>query len=104
MSDSQSRLDEIFAIFKTHFGDASRLLVDEPFASDKPAGVEAPLRALTLLAAERPFALFGLTKPVITPLSPPFVAYLARRARARRVTLLDPLQPARDRFARYTSA
>lgn len=85
---SQSRLDETFALFQTRLGEAEGLTPTEPFVSDNPAGVNAPLRALTLLVGEQPLALLGLTLPTLAAQSPNFVTYLARRARARHIPYL----------------
>jgi hypothetical protein len=88
MSDQQSRLDEAQAIFEINLSNFPGLATGEPFASDNPAGVNGPIRALTVLVEGQPFALLGLTIPAMAPQAPALVAYLARRARARHIPYL----------------
>jgi len=85
-----SRLDETFAIFQDRLGTAVHLglITDEPFASDNPVGVGGPLRALTLHVQGVPFALLGLTTPIVAVDKARLIEYLARRARARRIPYL----------------
>ena len=85
-----SCLDEAFAIFQDRLGTATHLglSADESFASADPVGVGGPLRALTLLVQDAPFALLGLTAPTIAVDKAGLIEYLARRARARRLPYL----------------
>ena len=82
------RLNQVFELLQDCLGNTNNLIrVDEPLNTDGPAGVD-PLRALTLLVNSQPFALLGLTLPTLSPKSSSVVTYVARRARARRVTFL----------------
>jgi type I restriction enzyme M protein len=83
-------LDAAFAIFRDRLGIAAHLNLsaDEPFASDNPPGVGGPLRALALHIQGEPLALLGLTTPAVAVDKAGLIAYLARRARARRIPYL----------------
>lgn len=89
MSDTAC-LDQAFAIFQDRMAGATHLGIgaDEPLVSDDPAGVAAPLRALTLNIAGTAFAVLGMTQPTLAVNQGDFVEYLARRARARRVSYM----------------
>ena len=52
--------------------------------SEDPPGIGAPIRTLTILINSKIIALLGLTTQVVSPKSPGFLAYLTRRARARK--------------------
>jgi type I restriction enzyme M protein len=79
-----SRLDDVFAAMQQRFSTAEHLSVDEPFTSENPAGVGAPLRTLTLKVNGELLALLGVTDPALAPQKPAFLSYVARRARARK--------------------
>jgi len=83
-------LDESFAILQERLGTATHLglSASEAFASDDPVGVSGPLRTLTLQVQDTPFALLGLTVPEVSVNSAGLINYLARRARARRISYM----------------
>ena len=83
-------LDEAFAILQERLGTATHLglSASEPFVSDDPVGVSEPLRTLTLQVQNMPFALIGLTVPTVSVNSAGLINYLARRARARRISCM----------------
>ncbi len=83
-----SRLDQVFIIFKDHLGSATNLSTSEPFKSENPPDVGAPLCTLTVSVTGQPFALLGLTEPTVSPQKKAFVAFLARRARARQLKFI----------------
>lgn len=80
--------DEVFAIFCNRLEGTSDLVTSEPFVSDKPAGVGAPLRTLAVLSGGQPFAVIGVTAPKVAVPSSSFLNYVARRARARHAPYL----------------
>ncbi|MGQ9555747.1 MAG: HsdM family class I SAM-dependent methyltransferase, partial [Anaerolineae bacterium] len=88
MTPSFARLDDAFAVIQARLPVGGHLQTDEPFASDNPPGVGVPLRTLTLVLGEHPFALFGLSHPSVGVQSHGLRVYVARRARARRLPYL----------------
>lgn len=88
MEQQINRLDEVLELFNNRFDGTGPFSTDEPFASETPPGLHAPLRALTILMSDKPFVLLGLTAQSVSPLSASFVGYIARRARARHIEYL----------------
>jgi methylase of polypeptide subunit release factors len=88
MSVPDNRLDETFQVFQERLGSYTGLGVDELFCSNSPAGVGAALRSFTVVCGNTPLAIFGLTEPTLSPQSTGLIAYLARRAKARRAPFL----------------
>lgn len=88
MSDTPDRNDEVLAIFQAQIPAAPPLTAEEPFAAPNPPEVGAAIRTLTVRAADAVLAVIGVTAPNIAPRSAGFVAYAARRARARRAPYL----------------
>lgn len=88
MSGTPDRNDEVLAIFQAQIPAAPPLATDEPFVASNPPEVGAAVRTLTVHAADATLAVVGITSPNMAPRSAGLVAYVARRARARRAPYL----------------
>lgn len=82
------RLNDAIAVMQERLGGTSGLSVNELLIVSAPAGATAPLCSLTIQTAGESFALLGVTTPESSPQAGGFVAYMARRARARRAPFL----------------
>lgn len=82
------RLNGVLAVLQDRLGGSAGLTADEPLIVEAPPGATAPLGSLTIQVAGQPFALLGVTIPESSPQAGGFVAYLARRGRARRAPFL----------------
>ncbi|MBE2233210.1 MAG: N-6 DNA methylase [Anaerolinea sp.] len=88
MADEIQRLNDVLAVLQERLGGATGLSVDELLVVDAPPGATAPLGSLTIQIAQEPFALLGVTIPESSSQAGGLVAYMARRARARRASFL----------------
>lgn len=84
MTGEKTRLDDVLEIFQDSLVGIKAIQVAELYASNDPPGIGAPVRSLSILINAQIIAILGLTTQAVSPRSPGFLAYISRRARARK--------------------